>query len=157
MKFVQGGQAATAAKSASRSVAKDRLSVILASQRGSELLDGVCMEDLQRDVMEVVEVSVNFPQLNLVCVVSEGTNLTPPCLSSAIFRLLRIVQSSSMLTAKRTSAYLRYGLLVPIPPAIAPLFLTRFAIANSNNRCQSNYQLRDEPWEKGLLHHPVND
>ena len=57
MKFVQGGKAASAATSATRGVAKDRLSVILASQRGSELLEGICMEDLQRDVLEVVEVS----------------------------------------------------------------------------------------------------
>ena len=54
-----GGQATSAAKSASRSVAKDRLSVILASQRGSELLEGVCMEELQKDVLRVVEVRVH--------------------------------------------------------------------------------------------------
>mmetsp|Transcript_12623 Transcript_12623/g.18420 ORF Transcript_12623/g.18420 Transcript_12623/m.18420 type:complete len:114 (+) Transcript_12623:212-553(+) len=53
-----GGSAAAVAKSSatkSRSVARDRLSVILASQRGSELLEGVDMELLQRDVMEVVQ------------------------------------------------------------------------------------------------------
>mmetsp|Transcript_14822 Transcript_14822/g.20928 ORF Transcript_14822/g.20928 Transcript_14822/m.20928 type:complete len:108 (+) Transcript_14822:190-513(+) len=38
-----------------RSVAKDRLSLILASQRGSELLAGVDMEALQKDVMIVVQ------------------------------------------------------------------------------------------------------
>ena len=46
----------TAAPSSARSVAKERLSVILASQRGSELLEGVNMEALQRDVLEVVKV-----------------------------------------------------------------------------------------------------
>ncbi|KAL3806614.1 hypothetical protein ACHAXA_004418, partial [Cyclostephanos tholiformis] len=40
---------------ASRSVAKERLSVILAAQRGTHLLEGVDMEALQRDVMEVVQ------------------------------------------------------------------------------------------------------
>uniref|UniRef100_A0A6V2MVC0 Uncharacterized protein n=1 Tax=Ditylum brightwellii TaxID=49249 RepID=A0A6V2MVC0_9STRA len=57
-KFFGGSAAAVAESSAtkSRSVARDRLSVILASQRGSELLEGVDMELLQRDVMEVVQV-----------------------------------------------------------------------------------------------------
>lgn len=40
-----------------RSVARERLSVILASQRGSELLQGVDMKALQQDVLEVVKVS----------------------------------------------------------------------------------------------------
>eukprot|EP00551_Chaetoceros_affinis_P001740 CAMPEP_0203652770 /NCGR_PEP_ID=MMETSP0088-20131115/30883_1 /ASSEMBLY_ACC=CAM_ASM_001087 /TAXON_ID=426623 /ORGANISM="Chaetoceros affinis, Strain CCMP159" /LENGTH=128 /DNA_ID=CAMNT_0050512425 /DNA_START=135 /DNA_END=521 /DNA_ORIENTATION=+ len=35
--------------------AKERLSVILASQRGSELLNGVDMDALQKDVLEVVK------------------------------------------------------------------------------------------------------
>lgn len=39
-----------------RSVARERLSVILASQRGSELLQGVDMKALQQDVLEVVKV-----------------------------------------------------------------------------------------------------
>lgn len=52
-----GGNAASVASASTRTVAKDRLSVILASQRGSELLEGVCMEDLQRDVLQVVQVS----------------------------------------------------------------------------------------------------
>ena len=47
---------ASSATSASRMIAKDRLSVILASQRGSELLEGVNLEELQRDVLKVVEV-----------------------------------------------------------------------------------------------------
>ena len=47
---VQGGA------SSARSVAKERLSVILAAQRGSDLLSGVDMEALQRDVVEVVQV-----------------------------------------------------------------------------------------------------
>jgi septum formation topological specificity factor MinE len=54
------GTSTTAAKSAatsSRTVARERLSVILAAQRGSDLLEGVDMEALQRDVMEVVQVS----------------------------------------------------------------------------------------------------
>ena len=46
----------SSAATSSRSIAKDRLSVILASQRGSELLDGVNMDILQRDVLEVVQV-----------------------------------------------------------------------------------------------------
>jgi septum formation topological specificity factor MinE len=45
-----------AAAPASRAIAKDRLSVILASQRGSELLEGVNMEEMQRDVLAVVQV-----------------------------------------------------------------------------------------------------
>jgi len=52
-----GGQAVAATESpATRSVAKDRLSVILASQRGSELLQGVDMDALQQDVLKVVKV-----------------------------------------------------------------------------------------------------
>ena len=47
---------------ASRSVAKERLSVILASQRGSELLQGVDMDALQKDVLEVVQVSFQYCQ-----------------------------------------------------------------------------------------------
>lgn len=53
---MSGGKAASAASSSTRSVAKERLSVILASQRGSEMLAGVNMDDLQKDVMEVVQV-----------------------------------------------------------------------------------------------------
>jgi len=56
-KLLGQGQAASAATSATRSVAKERLSVILSAQRGSELLEGVNMENLQRDVLAVVEVS----------------------------------------------------------------------------------------------------
>ena len=52
------GRSSSAVEVTSRSVAKDRLSVILASQRGSELLEGVDMEKLQKDVLEVVQVSV---------------------------------------------------------------------------------------------------
>lgn len=47
--------AAAPAANKSRSVARERLSVILASQRGSELLAGVDMEALQKDVLAVVE------------------------------------------------------------------------------------------------------
>ena len=47
-------------KDATRSVAKDRLSVILASQRGSELLQGVDMEALQKDVLEVVKKHIDI-------------------------------------------------------------------------------------------------
>jgi septum formation topological specificity factor MinE len=50
------GGGSSAATTASRSVAKDRLSVILASQRGSELLEGVDMEAMQREVLDVVQV-----------------------------------------------------------------------------------------------------
>ena len=48
--------APTATASASRNVARERLSVILASQRGSELLAGVDMDKLQDDVLNVVKV-----------------------------------------------------------------------------------------------------
>ena len=47
--------ASIAAAPASKSIAKERLSVILASQRGSELLDGVDMDALQNDVLDVVK------------------------------------------------------------------------------------------------------
>ncbi|KAL7553143.1 hypothetical protein ACHAWF_017616 [Thalassiosira exigua] len=50
-----GGRTSAPAATASRSVAKERLSVILAAQRGTHLLEGVDMEALQRDVMEVVQ------------------------------------------------------------------------------------------------------
>jgi septum formation topological specificity factor MinE len=49
--------AATGAGGSTRSVARERLSVILASQRGSELLQGVDMKALQQDVLKVVQVS----------------------------------------------------------------------------------------------------
>ncbi len=52
-----GSKAKPTATKASRSVAKERLSVILASQRGSELMAGVDMDALQKDVLEVVKVS----------------------------------------------------------------------------------------------------
>lgn len=55
-KLISGSTpAAQAATKSSRSVARERLSVILASQRGSDLLDGVDMEALQKDVMDVVQ------------------------------------------------------------------------------------------------------
>ena len=56
--MIAGNSAAatSTAASSARSVAKERLSVILASQRGSELLEGVNMDALQQDVMEVVKV-----------------------------------------------------------------------------------------------------
>ena len=54
--FADKTVASSTAPSSARSVAKERLSVILASQRGSELLEGVNMEALQRDVLEVVKV-----------------------------------------------------------------------------------------------------
>jgi septum formation topological specificity factor MinE len=50
------GSPATSQATASRSVARERLSVILAAQRGSDLLDGVDVEALQRELMEVVQV-----------------------------------------------------------------------------------------------------
>jgi septum formation topological specificity factor MinE len=55
-KFIAGSSGSAAVSPTTRAIARDRLSVILASQRGSQLLDGVCMEDLQRDVLKVVEV-----------------------------------------------------------------------------------------------------
>eukprot|EP00585_Thalassiosira_rotula_P012501 CAMPEP_0196132498 /NCGR_PEP_ID=MMETSP0910-20130528/2094_1 /TAXON_ID=49265 /ORGANISM="Thalassiosira rotula, Strain GSO102" /LENGTH=112 /DNA_ID=CAMNT_0041392113 /DNA_START=87 /DNA_END=425 /DNA_ORIENTATION=+ len=57
-KFISGGSSLAgpaAAANASRSIAKERLSVILAAQRGTQMLEGVDMEALQRDVMEVVQ------------------------------------------------------------------------------------------------------
>eukprot|EP00567_Pseudictyota_dubia_P005437 CAMPEP_0197438382 /NCGR_PEP_ID=MMETSP1175-20131217/5400_1 /TAXON_ID=1003142 /ORGANISM="Triceratium dubium, Strain CCMP147" /LENGTH=115 /DNA_ID=CAMNT_0042968101 /DNA_START=221 /DNA_END=568 /DNA_ORIENTATION=+ len=51
-----------ATKNKSRSVARERLSVILASQRGSELLAGVDMEALQKDVLAVVERHIQVAQ-----------------------------------------------------------------------------------------------
>lgn len=51
------GASASPSKATSSKVARDRLSVILASQRGSELLQGVDMELLQQDVLSVVKVS----------------------------------------------------------------------------------------------------
>eukprot|EP00544_Gedaniella_sp_CCMP2646_P007297 CAMPEP_0202489826 /NCGR_PEP_ID=MMETSP1361-20130828/7434_1 /ASSEMBLY_ACC=CAM_ASM_000849 /TAXON_ID=210615 /ORGANISM="Staurosira complex sp., Strain CCMP2646" /LENGTH=106 /DNA_ID=CAMNT_0049119625 /DNA_START=34 /DNA_END=354 /DNA_ORIENTATION=- len=51
---------ASVVKDPTRSVAKDRLSVILASQRGSELLQGVDMEALQKDVLEVVKKHIDI-------------------------------------------------------------------------------------------------
>lgn len=53
--------ASGAAAPASRAIAKDRLSVILASQRGSELLEGVDMEEMQREVLAVVQVGNEKP------------------------------------------------------------------------------------------------
>lgn len=56
--FGSSSAATTAVSSnASRSLARERLSVILASQRGSEILQGVDMVQFQNDVMEVVRVS----------------------------------------------------------------------------------------------------
>lgn len=46
----------SAQKTTTRAVAKDRLSVILSSQRTTELFENINMEDLQRDVLEVVQV-----------------------------------------------------------------------------------------------------
>jgi septum formation topological specificity factor MinE len=62
-KIFAGATAVPTTASSTRSVAKERLSVILASQRGSELLDGVNMEALQRDVMQVVKVRFWNPSL----------------------------------------------------------------------------------------------
>ena len=53
----------TTATNASRNVARERLSVILASQRGSEMLVGVDMKLLQEDVLEVVQVRKSFKTL----------------------------------------------------------------------------------------------
>lgn len=55
-----GKGAQAAAETTTRSVAKDRLSVILASQRGSELLANINYEALQKDVLAVVEVRARF-------------------------------------------------------------------------------------------------
>lgn len=54
------GRQTAAATAETRSVAKDRLSVILASQRGSELLQGVDMDAFQKDVMEVVKKHIDI-------------------------------------------------------------------------------------------------
>ena len=53
-----GSKAVTSGSSSSnpsKAIARERLSVILASQRGSELLAGVDMDELQKDVLEVVK------------------------------------------------------------------------------------------------------
>mgnify|MGYP000506204579 CR=1 FL=1 len=55
-----------AAAPASRAIAKDRLSVMLSSQRGSELLEGVNMEEMQRliglgDEADAIWVDVRAP------------------------------------------------------------------------------------------------
>ena len=64
---------------ASRSVAKERLSVILAAQRGTHLLEGVNMEALQRDVMEVVQVrkNVSLCTYSTNALLRTSTRLTP--------------------------------------------------------------------------------
>mmetsp|Transcript_14773 Transcript_14773/g.43144 ORF Transcript_14773/g.43144 Transcript_14773/m.43144 type:complete len:109 (-) Transcript_14773:475-801(-) len=59
---ISGTAAPAAAKKATRAVARERLSVILASQRGSELLAGVDMEALQKDVLAVVERHIQISQ-----------------------------------------------------------------------------------------------
>lgn len=59
-KMFAGQAVAAAEKPATRSVAKDRLSVILASQRGSELLQGVDMDALQQDVLKVVQKHIDI-------------------------------------------------------------------------------------------------
>jgi len=56
--FGQSSTNAASSATASRSVARERLSVILASQRGSEILDNVDMAKFQNDVMEVVRVRI---------------------------------------------------------------------------------------------------
>jgi len=60
-----GAANSSPAPAATASVARERLSVILASQRGSELLTGVDMDKLQDDVLNVVkrhiEVAQNSP------------------------------------------------------------------------------------------------
>lgn len=55
-KLFAGTTVAPSTASSTRSVAKERLSVILASQRGLELLEGVDVDALKRDVMQVVKV-----------------------------------------------------------------------------------------------------
>ena len=65
-KIFTGAAAAPSTSSSTRSVAKERLSVILASQRGSELLEGVDMDALQRDVMQVVKVRLWFPSFGWI-------------------------------------------------------------------------------------------
>jgi septum formation topological specificity factor MinE len=52
--MMKGGSSSTASAPKSANRAKERLSVILASQRNSSLLEGVNMEALQKDVLEVV-------------------------------------------------------------------------------------------------------
>eukprot|EP00541_Cyclophora_tenuis_P002200 CAMPEP_0116543578 /NCGR_PEP_ID=MMETSP0397-20121206/1642_1 /TAXON_ID=216820 /ORGANISM="Cyclophora tenuis, Strain ECT3854" /LENGTH=110 /DNA_ID=CAMNT_0004067699 /DNA_START=25 /DNA_END=360 /DNA_ORIENTATION=+ len=51
---------ASPVESSARSIAKDRLSLILASQRGSEILQGVDMDALQADVLHVVKEHIRF-------------------------------------------------------------------------------------------------
>lgn len=56
----------TTTTSSVRSVARDRLSVILASQRGSVALEGVNMQALQTEIMQVVKVRAMKHHSNLV-------------------------------------------------------------------------------------------
>jgi septum formation topological specificity factor MinE len=58
-KLITGAAPSVQTATSSRSVARERLSVILASQRGSDLLEGVDMEALQKDVMDVVQVRMS--------------------------------------------------------------------------------------------------
>jgi hypothetical protein len=76
-----GGKQAVVSGTSARSVAKERLSVILASQRGSELLEGVDMEALQRDVLKVVQVCFMFVLMVciIITVVTLGYCLTNGC------------------------------------------------------------------------------
>lgn len=53
--FTATSAPAQATQKGSRTIARERLSVILASQRGSDVLAGVDTEKLQREVMEIVK------------------------------------------------------------------------------------------------------
>ncbi|GMI28365.1 hypothetical protein TrRE_jg11300, partial [Triparma retinervis] len=62
----------------SGSVAKERLSLIIASQRGSNMLQGVDMTRLQTDVMEIVKRHISVAEgkpVNFQVKSNGGTNL----------------------------------------------------------------------------------
>lgn len=50
----------------SREVARERLSIILAHQRGEVLLDGIDLERLQSDVLECVKVNISYRELGVL-------------------------------------------------------------------------------------------
>jgi hypothetical protein len=97
-----GASSSAPVATASRSVAKERLSVILAAQRGTHLLEGVDMEKLQKDVMEVVQVRAMYSDFISMVIYSyaaiEFTRLPPPfsCFSRGISGLQRPARQASM-------------------------------------------------------------
>ena len=71
---------ATAATTSSGNIAKERLSLIIASQRGSSMLENVDMNLLQKDVMMIVQVrrSLIVELLVSMAMEQEGQLIEPP-------------------------------------------------------------------------------